>query len=57
MRREKMKCPYRKIIYHFPEGSTRAARDEEGYAECYGKECPFYDNGYCSRILKKGSAK
>jgi len=52
-----MKCPYRKIIYHFPEGSTRAARDEEGYAECYGKECPFYDNGYCSRILKKGSAK
>lgn len=52
-----MKCPYRKITYHFPEGSTRVARDEEDFAECYGKECPYHDNGYCKRVLKKGGAK
>lgn len=48
-----MKCPYRKIIYHIP-GKMKPDREEEGFAECYGKECPYYDNGYCSRVLKKG---
>lgn len=41
-----MKCPYRKIILHQPdreEGMRRIfARDIEDFAECYGKECPFY---------------
>lgn len=49
-----MKCPYRKITYHFPEAYMQTARDEEGFADCYGKECPYYDNGYCSRVSKKG---
>ncbi len=53
-----MKCPYRKVTYHHKEEhtycATRCAYDEEGFAECYGKECPYYDNGYCSRVLKKG---
>ena len=52
-----MKCPYRKIIYHFSQGHMQAPRDEEGFAECYGKECPYYDNGYCKRVLKEGDKK
>lgn len=49
-----MKCPYRKITYHFPEAYRQTAHDEERFAECYGKECPYYDNGYCKRVLKNG---
>lgn len=56
-----MKCPYRKVIYHHKEENTycatRCAYDEEGFAECYGKECPYYDSGYCKRVLKKGGAE
>lgn len=52
-----MKCPYRKITYHIPAGTMQSSRDEEGFAECYGKECPFYDSGFCKRALKEGSAK
>lgn len=37
-----MKCPYRKITYHFPQASMQTARDEEAFAECYGTECPYY---------------
>ena len=36
-----MKCPYRKTImplYQFGLEGT-----EEGFAECYGTECPFYE--------------
>lgn len=52
-----MKCPYRKITYHHTEDLRKPAYDEEGFAECYGKECPYYDNGYCKRVLKKGVAE
>lgn len=52
-----MKCPYRKITYHKPEGRINPACDEEGFAECYGKECPYYDNGFCKQVLREGSAK
>lgn len=52
-----MKCPYRKITYHRPEGRMNPARDEEGFAECYGKECPYYNEGFCSRVYKKGGAE
>lgn len=48
-----MKCPYRKITYHHPETVNRIASDEEGFADCYGRECPYYDNGFCKRVLKK----
>lgn len=37
-----MKCPYRKITYHFPEGRINPAHEEEAFAECYGTECPYY---------------
>ena len=37
-----MKCPYRKITYHFPQTYMHTARDEEVFAECYGTECPYY---------------
>ena len=47
-----MKCPFRKIIYHYPE-DFKPAYDEEGFAECYEKECPYYDNGLCKQILKE----
>jgi hypothetical protein len=53
-----MKCPYRKVTYHHPyDDYMKPAYDEEGFAECYGKECPYYDNGYCSRVLKKGGTE
>lgn len=49
-----MKCPYRKVTYHQPSDDyMKPAYGEEGFAECYGKECPYYDNGYCSRVLKE----
>ena len=48
-----MKCPYRKIIKHYPDGFKQVAYDEERFAECYEKECPYYFNGLCSRVLKE----
>lgn len=52
-----MKCPYRKVTSHHKENNIHCAYDEEEFAECYGKECPYYDNGYCKRVLKKGGAE
>lgn len=52
-----MKCPYRKVIYHHAADSMHCAYDEEGFAECYGKECPYYDNGVCKKVLKEGDKK
>ena len=54
-----MKCPYRKITYHYHHqaGTIKPAYDEEGFAECYKKECPYYDNGVCRRALKNGNAE
>ena len=56
-----MKCPYRKVTYHHKEEhtycATRCAYDEEGFADCYGKECPYYGNGYCKRVLRKDGAE
>jgi len=49
-----MKCPYRKVTYHFSQGRMQPARDEEGFAECYRNECPYYYESYCSRVSKKG---
>lgn len=41
-----MKCPYRKTIVHHKEkheGYTIThAYDEEIFADCYERECPFY---------------
>ena len=48
-----MKCPYRKVIYHHKAYAGHCASDEEGFAECYGKECPKYDNGYCKQALRE----
>lgn len=53
-----MKCPFRKIIYHRQaDYDKKTSRDEEGFAECYGKECPYYDSGLCRRALWKEGAK
>lgn len=52
-----MKCPYRKVTYHHPSDYMQVAYDEEGFAECYKKECPYYDEGLCSRVYKEGRAK
>ena len=52
-----MKCPDRKITYHIPRAYMQSERDEEGFAECYGKECPYYYNGYCSRVSMKGGSE
>lgn len=48
-----MKCPFRKVTYQKQSDYLKYPYEEEGFAECYGKECPYYDNGYCSRVLKK----
>jgi len=64
----RMKCPYRKKVYHHPEEdtycATHCAYDEEGFADCYGRECPLYKEtlgmsdqigayGHCMRALKE----
>lgn len=45
-----MKCPYRITTIHQPHiksidsfGLDTPAQDMETFGECYGKECPFYD--------------
>lgn len=48
-----MKCPYRKIIYHFEKEPMQSARDVEGFAECYGTECPFYSKSVDSFTQKE----
>lgn len=40
-----MKCPYRKITYHHKAYAGHCASDEEGFAKCYEKECPYYYKG------------
>lgn len=44
-----MKCPYRKIT------ETKDNLVIEHFTECYGKECPFYEEAY--GINKEDCAK
>lgn len=56
-----MKCPYRKVIIDLK--SMGLDGTEEGFAECYGTECPFYSKSVdnftqkeyeeCLRALKE----
>lgn len=54
-----MKCPYRTVTIHQPErvsNYTRYyAKDIVEYADCYGKNCPFYDpdEDQCVRVEKE----
>ena len=63
-----MICPYRKVIVHQPEiregEKIRYQREYEEFADCYGKECPFYGeywtngdetdiHGVCKRASKE----
>lgn len=51
-----MVCPYRKVIVHKPEYTddkgTIFQREEEEFGECYGSQCPLFDNW--GRKCKRG---
>lgn len=52
-----MKCPYRKIVTHVSEQAEGVhilpQKDVEEFAECYKRECPFYDEVLCRRVKKE----
>ena len=47
-----MKCPFRKIIKHEEKYANRSAEDIEEFAECYGKECAYYQEWWSDNTKK-----
>ena len=60
-----MKCPYRKIIYNVfevIEGKYQKTEKKEEYADCYEKDCPYYNGNseifsYCDRVNNETEGK
>lgn len=43
-----MKCPYRKETILIKTNETE--KTTEQYEDCYGEQCPLYDEGKCLRV-------
>ena len=50
-----MKCPFRKTIINLEQVGLKGT--EEGFAECYKEECPYYYHSAnceeCERIVNE----
>lgn len=49
-----MKCPYRKHVYIFRNSIDSVTGKGEEFEDCYGSECPHYDEyegkSYCTKV-------